>query len=297
MFELTQLEQLIAFSECETLSKTAEILLISQPALSRSMQKLESDIGVTLFDRTKNKISLNDNGHMAVEYAKQIISDSHNMIKRINDYDRSKHTINIGSCAPAPLWNLSPIVSNLYSEFTISVDVKNTQQVLDGFHTGLYQLIILPYPIKSNDLICLEYCKEHLLLSLPPAHPLSLKHEICLKDLANETMLLYSEIGFWYDMCMEEMPNTKFVVQSSRSDFNILVQSTVLPSFSSDLDNLKYSAQTNRIILPIKDECANPAFYCILRKSDKSRFSNLIDFINYQNKQQKNSDVKIHRSF
>lgn len=83
MFELTQLEQLIAFSECETLSKTAEILLISQPALSRSMQKLESDIGVTLFDRTKNKISLNDNGHMAVEYAKQIISDSHNMIKQI----------------------------------------------------------------------------------------------------------------------------------------------------------------------------------------------------------------------
>ena len=93
------------------------------------------------------------------------------------------------------------------------------------------------------------------------------------------------------------MLKTKFVVQSARSYFKILVQSTVLPSFSSDLDNLKYAAQTNRIILPIKDECANPTFYFILRKSDKSRFSNLIDFINYQNKQQKNSDVKIHRSF
>lgn len=285
MFELNHLEQLIAFSECETLSKAAETLLISQPALSRSMQKLESEIGVILFDRTKNKIALNDNGNMAVELAKKIIADSHNMVKQLNDYDRSKHTINIGSCAPAPLWNLSPIISNLYSEFTISADVKNTKQILDGFNNGLYQIIIMPKPIKSNDLICLEYCKEHLLLSLPPAHPLSLKKEIYLKDLENETMLLYSEIGFWYDMCMEEMPNTKFIVQSSRADFNILVQSTVLPSFSSDLDNAKNSSPQNRIILPIKDKCANPTFYCILRKSDKSRFSNLIDFINYQNKQ------------
>lgn len=284
MFELNQLEQLIAFAECETLSKAAETLLISQPALSRSMQKLESEIGVTLFDRTKNKIVLNDNGNMAVELAKKIIADSHNMVKQLNNYDRSKHTINIGSCAPAPLWNLSPIISNLYSDFTISADVKNTKQILDGFNNGLYQIIIMPKPIKSNDLICLEYCKEHLLLSLPPAHPLSLKKEIHLKDLENETMLLYSEIGFWYDMCMEEMSNTKFIVQSSRADFNILVQSTVLPSFSSDLDNAKNSSPQNRIILPIKDECANPTFYCILRKSDKSRFSNLIDFINYQNK-------------
>ena len=45
-----------------TLSEAAEILHLSQPALSRNIKKLEEDLGLTLFERTKNKLSLNKNG-------------------------------------------------------------------------------------------------------------------------------------------------------------------------------------------------------------------------------------------
>ena len=51
MIELEQLKQLIAFATYGTLSKAAEKLYISQPALSRSIQKLEKTLGVELFDR------------------------------------------------------------------------------------------------------------------------------------------------------------------------------------------------------------------------------------------------------
>ena len=53
MIELEQLKQLIAFATYGTLSKTAEELYISQPALSRSIQKLEKTLEVELFDRKK----------------------------------------------------------------------------------------------------------------------------------------------------------------------------------------------------------------------------------------------------
>ena len=53
MVELEQLKQLIAFVKYGTLSKAAEKLYISQPALSRSIQKLEKTLGVELFDRKK----------------------------------------------------------------------------------------------------------------------------------------------------------------------------------------------------------------------------------------------------
>ena len=75
MVEFNQLEQLLAFAKYETLSKAAEKLLLSQPALTRSMQKLESDLGVALFERQKNKIALNDNGRLAVECAEKIMYD------------------------------------------------------------------------------------------------------------------------------------------------------------------------------------------------------------------------------
>ena len=62
MIELYVLRQFAAFAEAGTLSEAAEILHLSQPALSRNMKKLEEDLGVTLFERKKNKLELNQNG-------------------------------------------------------------------------------------------------------------------------------------------------------------------------------------------------------------------------------------------
>lgn len=58
MFELNQMEQLIMVAECGTLAGAAKKLHLSQPALSRSMQKLEEELQVPLFNRKKNKIQL-----------------------------------------------------------------------------------------------------------------------------------------------------------------------------------------------------------------------------------------------
>lgn len=67
MIELAQLEQLAAFAEYGTLSKAAEKLHMSQPTLTRAMQKLESAFGVPLFLRTKNRLELNENGKLAAD--------------------------------------------------------------------------------------------------------------------------------------------------------------------------------------------------------------------------------------
>ena len=73
MFELVQLEQLLAIAKYDTLSKASEELLISQPALSRSMQRLEDELQVPLFNRQKNKITFNENGKIALDYAKRVL--------------------------------------------------------------------------------------------------------------------------------------------------------------------------------------------------------------------------------
>ena len=72
MIEFNQLKHLVAIAKNKTISKAAEELLISQPGLTRSMQRLEEDLGLSLFNRKKNKIELNDNGLLAVEFAKKV---------------------------------------------------------------------------------------------------------------------------------------------------------------------------------------------------------------------------------
>ena len=119
MIELNQLEQLIYIAENKTISKAAKELLISQPALSRSMQRLESDLGVELFDHYKNKIVLNKNGELAVKHAQKIIKSIQTMINDVQDYDQSFHRIPIATCSPAPMWDIEPLIKELYPQITI----------------------------------------------------------------------------------------------------------------------------------------------------------------------------------
>ena len=78
MIELYELRQFAAFADCGTLVEAAEILHLSQPALSRNMKKLEEELGVPLFSRRKNKLELNENG----KYALALVKDCWRMRRR-----------------------------------------------------------------------------------------------------------------------------------------------------------------------------------------------------------------------
>lgn len=108
MIEIYLLEQLEAFARCGTLSQAAEELHISQPALSRSMKKLEEEMGVPLFDRAKSKISLNETGQVAAGYARRVLEADREMIERTVAFERSRRTIAVGSCASLPVNELMP---------------------------------------------------------------------------------------------------------------------------------------------------------------------------------------------
>ena len=151
MIELNQLEQLIYIAENKTISKAAKELLISQPALSRSMQRLESDLGVELFDHYKNKIVLNKNGELAVKHAQKIIKSIQTMINDVQDYDQSFHRISIATCSPAPMWDIEPLIKELYPQITIQTAVINKKDLLTKLKEKEYQLVILDVMMPGMD--------------------------------------------------------------------------------------------------------------------------------------------------
>lgn len=278
MFELYQLEQLLAVAEHGTLSSAAERLHISQPALSRSMQRLEAELQVTLFTRQKNKIELNENGRIAVDYARKIVEQSQDMVSRIQAFDRSQRTILVGACAPAPLWEIPPLLSDLYPDRTISSEIRKNDVLLQGLRDGLYQLIILPYPLEEPGITCVKYGEEHLFFSLPPAHPLSGSKALYMKDLNGETMLLRNHLGFWRDVTDQKMPDTRFLEQEDVA-FDELVRSSALPSFATDVVLRREGNPVNRVHIPILDEEANVTYYCLYRPSEHSELNSFIRII------------------
>ena len=73
--ELEQMRQLDAIARQGTISAAAEELHLSQPALSRSIRRLERELGQELFDRTHNSATLNDAGRLAVDHARNLLRD------------------------------------------------------------------------------------------------------------------------------------------------------------------------------------------------------------------------------
>ena len=278
MFELYQLEQLLAVAACGTLSNAAEQLHISQPALSRSMQRLEAELQVSLFTRQKNKIELNENGRMAVDYARKIMEQSQDMISRIQAFDRSQRTILFGACAPAPLWEIPALLSDLYPEMTISSEIRENDVLLQGLRDDVYQLIVLPFPVDEPGMICAKYGEEHLFFSLPPAHPLSGSKALYMKDLNGETMLLLNRLGFWRELTVRKMPDTRFLEQEDVA-FDELVKFSALPSFATDLWLNREGNHVNRVNIPILDEEANVSYYCLCKPGGRTDLSGFIKSI------------------
>lgn len=270
MIELYQLEQLLTIADCGTVSGAASEHHLSPSALSRSMQRLEREIGLSLFTRHKNRIELNENGKFAVEYARTIIKQTHDMVKSMHEFDRKRRTIAVGSCAPAPLWTILPALSEQYPDMTISSDMRSAKTLVQGLQDGIYQLIILPYQEKIAGLEICEYEREHLFFSLPPAHHLAGSSGLYFHDLNGETMLLRSKIGFWHKIHAEKMPDTHFLIQKKDSDFNELVKASTLPSFTSDIVIRREGDVPNRIKIPILDEEANVTYYCLWKKESET---------------------------
>lgn len=281
MIEFNQLEQLICIAKNKTISKAAQELLISQPALSRSMQRLESDLGVELFDHYKNKIVLNKNGELAVKHAQKIIKSIQTMVDNVQEFDRSFHTISIATCSPAPMWDIEPLIKELYPQITIQTAVINKKDLLTKLKEKEYHLVITPEYIDDSQYFCIPYVEEDLLLSLPLNHPLASKKEIKFHDLDGQTMLLYSNIGFWHDLHIQKTPKTRYLLQDERLTFNEIVKASTLPSYTSNLSIKREGKMSDRVILPINEEEAHVTYYIVMLKKNKKKYKDLIDKIEH----------------
>lgn len=267
--ELHQLQYLVMIADVGTVSKAAEILLISQPALTRSIQKLEDELGYPLFDRVKNRLILNDNGELAVKHAKKILKEKDKMIEALTLYQKNKHMISIGSSAPAPLWALKYIFNKNYPEMKIETMMnENNETLIEGLYNHQYSIIILDYPINSKDIISIKLFDETLHIAVKPDDLLANHQSITFKELDGTNILCLSQIGYWMELQKEKLPHSLLLVQDDVDIYNALKEASTLPVFRTNISLHRYKNKENRIYIPITDKEATLSFYAIYHKNN-----------------------------
>ena len=149
MVDLYELKQLTAFADLGTLSKVAEEFHISTPSITRAMQHLEQYFGVPLFTRSKNKIELNETGHLAVEHARKLLAEAEQAVSQVRAFDQRQRTIVVRSCAPAPLWELLKALNAAQPEKMVASAICQNNEVLCAWQDGSCDIAILPFPLDG----------------------------------------------------------------------------------------------------------------------------------------------------
>lgn len=227
------------------------------------MKHLEEDFGVPLFDRSVNRISLNETGERAVQVARRILKTSQEGIKEVRNYDQNLKTITVASVAPAPLWTLLPALTIRYPNMQIQHKVCSTSEVLEAIKNKTTDLAVLPFAYEGDSVDCLPYLKESMDIVVPLDNTLAKESTVSFTDIDGYNFLLMNQIGFWNDLVLEKMPASKFLVQSSRFEFDELANNSTLPRFATNLSKDREKLQENRAMIPLSDAEAKITYYLV----------------------------------
>ena len=280
MIETYLLEQFAAFARCGTLLKASEELHITQPTLSRSMKKLEEELGVSLFHRENSKLSLNQTGRIAAEYAQKALSANQDFIDRVLSFDRQLRTISIGSSSPFPINELMPAFQNYFSDKTILTELVNSDEALvKGLKNRQYDMVILHTLPDDKSLFCQRYMEEQIYISISNDHPLARQSSVSFSDLSGIRILVSAHIGFWMDICKKYLNTSDLLVQNNADALDELADNSTIPLFNSDrMIELGYNVP-GRISIPICDEDAHATYWVVCRTQDQSKFRSIFNVV------------------
>lgn len=273
MIEYYLLEQLIAFADNGTLSKAAQALHISQPALSRSMHKLEALVGVPLFTRSKSHIELNQYGVIAVNVTRQAVIANQRIIPTVTEAYMNAHTIKIIGTSTIAINRLINRCQGLFPSTTITSSLINAQQIQALLINQAYNLAATHQAIHDPQFVCQPFFKEKLMISIPKNHPLATKQSISFNDLDGVNILAHAGAGFWVALCQKQIPHPQLIVQDKMQTLAQLVHASTLPVFNS---NQTHYDDPDRVNIPIRDKEATATYYLICLKNNYRRFHDIL---------------------
>ena len=193
--EFDQLRYFLRIAEMSNFTRAAKDLGISQPALSRSIQRLEDELGQPVFERQAKQLSLTEAGTLLQGRAQQILSIIDDTKAEICD-DGQSGRLRIGAIPTIAPYFLPDVLRQFSKEFpkaNVIVQENTTDELLKSCAQGEIDLAILALPLPAKYLDIEELFTEELLLVLPADHPLVTKKKIRVEDIERCPFILLGE--------------------------------------------------------------------------------------------------------
>ncbi|MEH7748774.1 LysR family transcriptional regulator [Neobacillus drentensis] len=197
VLELRQLQLFIEVAKHKSITKAAESMHLSQPALSKSIRVLEEELGMTLVIRTNKTSDLTDAGKIVLEYAQKMVGILSEMKTTLNDITNlSRGQITIG---------LPPIIGSLFFPRVIAkfhhafpnIELNITEyggaRVVKSVEEGEFELGVAVLPIDEKQFDVYPIVEEEMKLLVFKDHRLASRKVVDIKELKEEEFIFYHE--------------------------------------------------------------------------------------------------------
>ena len=197
MITLTQLEYIVAVDTYRHFGKAAESCFITQPTLSMQIKKLEEDLEIIIFDRSKQPLIPTDVGQRIIEQARIVLKQAEELNNIVKDHkNQVSGMLRIGiipTLAPYLLPVFIGRYKRKYPNIFIKVIEQTTNEIVKLLHKDLIDVGILVTPLKEEKIIEKPLFYEEMLIYMNPESKLFNKKEITLKDIASPEIWLLSD--------------------------------------------------------------------------------------------------------
>jgi LysR family hydrogen peroxide-inducible transcriptional activator len=225
--EIRQLQYAIQVAIERNFSRAAEKLHIAQPSLSQQIAKLETEIGVVLFQRTTNFVELTQAGALFVERSQAILDLIEQLKQEMEDISQMKKGRLIVGSMPMTgatiLPRVVPTFQAMYPDIEISLIEETSSHLELITYQGHTDLSILSLPLREESLHYEILYEEEIVLAVPPQHRLA-QHQgdVPISILAQESFIFLKRgLGFHQqsiDLCETAGIRPRIVFESSNME-------------------------------------------------------------------------------
>jgi LysR family hydrogen peroxide-inducible transcriptional activator len=197
MITLTQLEYIVAVDTYRHFGKAAESCFITQPTLSMQIKKLEEELEVFIFDRSKQPLIPTDVGQRIIDQARVILKQSEEIDNIVKEHKNQVTGLLRIGIIPTLAPYLLPVFIGRYKKnypnIFIKVVEQTTDNIVDLLNRDLIDVGILVTPLKEEKIIEKPIFYEEMLIYTNPSHKLHRQKQITIKDIATPEIWLLSD--------------------------------------------------------------------------------------------------------
>ncbi len=190
---LTELRYIVALAKTHHFGRAAEGFGVSQSTLSMAVRKLEENLGVLLFERSKSGVRTTQMGAQIIAQAQQVLAQTQAIAALVQaDQDQLGGELKLGaihSLAPYLLPQLIPQLRLLTASLRLSMYEGHAADLGAKLRSGDLDAILVSLPFCETDVVTQEIYREPLMVVMAPNHALAAKRQIAPQDLLGQTFI------------------------------------------------------------------------------------------------------------